>query len=172
MQLREIAPEYYDSLYAHTSWCWVLWRFLVDPTMVRDSWEHGVVMVMVCMSAVWWYRSRGLYARGASTARSQCGLVVRPMLRAPRLMHTPPSPAPLQGPWSRMHRVMREGTPEANEKFIAGEGLWGAEGMVGCSRVNALADSPWLLTRLNRGSAVQTVPRLRHPATADTSHPP
>lgn len=34
-QLREIAPEYYDSLYAHTSWCWVLWRFLVDPKMVR-----------------------------------------------------------------------------------------------------------------------------------------
>ncbi|KAI7840390.1 hypothetical protein COHA_005891 [Chlorella ohadii] len=56
-KLREIAPEYYDSLYAHTSWCWVLWRFLVDPSM---------------------------------------------------------------GPWSRMHRVLREGTPAANEKFIAG----------------------------------------------------
>lgn len=55
-KLREIAPEYYDSLYCHTSWCWVLWRFLVDPSM---------------------------------------------------------------GPWSRMHRVMREGTPAANDKFIA-----------------------------------------------------
>ena len=54
-QLREIAPEYYDSLYAHTSWCWVLWRFIVDPKM---------------------------------------------------------------GPWSRMHRVLREGTPEANDAFI------------------------------------------------------
>jgi hypothetical protein len=54
-QLRAIAPEYYDGLYAHTSWCWVLWRFLVDPSM---------------------------------------------------------------GPWSRMHRVMREGTPAANDRFI------------------------------------------------------
>lgn len=56
-QLRTIAPEYYDSLYAHTSWCWVLWRFLVDPSM---------------------------------------------------------------GPWSRMHRVLREGTPAANARFTAG----------------------------------------------------
>lgn len=39
-QLREIAPEYYDTLYAHTSWCWVLWRFLVDPEMVR-RWSGG-----------------------------------------------------------------------------------------------------------------------------------
>jgi sphingolipid delta-4 desaturase len=54
-KLRAIAPEYYDGLYAHTSWCWVLWRFLVDPSM---------------------------------------------------------------GPWSRMHRVMREGTPAANDRFI------------------------------------------------------
>ncbi|EFN56445.1 hypothetical protein CHLNCDRAFT_57665 [Chlorella variabilis] len=54
-KLRQIAPEYYNNLYAHTSWCWVLWRFLVDPAM---------------------------------------------------------------GPWSRMHRVMREGTPAANDKFI------------------------------------------------------
>lgn len=44
-QLREIAPEYYDSLYAHTSWCWVLWRFLVDPNMV------GGAFVLPCSGA-------------------------------------------------------------------------------------------------------------------------
>ena len=56
LQLRQIAPEYYNTLYAHTSWCWVLWRFLVDPSM---------------------------------------------------------------GPWSRMHRVIREGTPAGNTKFVS-----------------------------------------------------
>lgn len=56
LQLRQIAPEYYNTLYAHTSWCWVLWRFLVDPTM---------------------------------------------------------------GPWSRMHRVQREGSTAGNDKFVS-----------------------------------------------------
>lgn len=31
----------------------------------------------------------------------------------------PPQVDPSMGPWSRMHRVMREGTPAANDKFIA-----------------------------------------------------
>ncbi|KAI3426432.1 hypothetical protein D9Q98_008800 [Chlorella vulgaris] len=63
-KLRHIAPEYYNSLYAHTSWCWVLWRFLVDPSM---------------------------------------------------------------GPWSRMHRVVREGTPAANDKFVGSRCALAAE---------------------------------------------
>lgn len=36
-QLREIAPEYYNNLRAHTSWCWVLWRFLVDPSVSGEA---------------------------------------------------------------------------------------------------------------------------------------
>ena len=31
LQLREIAPEYYNTLSYHTSWTWVTWKFLTDP---------------------------------------------------------------------------------------------------------------------------------------------
>lgn len=30
-KLREIAPEFYEPMYQHHSWCWVLWRFFADP---------------------------------------------------------------------------------------------------------------------------------------------
>ena len=30
-RLREIAPEYYNTLAWHTSWCWIVWTFLTDP---------------------------------------------------------------------------------------------------------------------------------------------
>eukprot|EP00887_Chlorella_sp_A99_P004329 scaffold15.g4329.t1 len=39
-RLRQIAPEYYNHLRAHTSWCWVLWRFLVDPSIGPWSRVH------------------------------------------------------------------------------------------------------------------------------------
>ena len=32
-RLREIAPEYYANLRSHSSWCWVIWAFLTDPTI-------------------------------------------------------------------------------------------------------------------------------------------
>lgn len=32
-QIRRMAPEYYDTLYYHTSWTRVLWRFLFDRSM-------------------------------------------------------------------------------------------------------------------------------------------
>lgn len=32
-QLREIAPEYYQGRYYHTSWCWVIFKFITDPSM-------------------------------------------------------------------------------------------------------------------------------------------
>lgn len=32
-KLREIAPDYYESLVYHTSWTWVIWKFLSDPTV-------------------------------------------------------------------------------------------------------------------------------------------
>lgn len=32
-QLREIAPEYYEDRYYHTSWCWVIFKFITDPDM-------------------------------------------------------------------------------------------------------------------------------------------
>lgn len=31
LQLKEIAPEYYETLAYHTSWTWVTWKFLSDP---------------------------------------------------------------------------------------------------------------------------------------------
>ena len=31
LQLREIAPESYNTLHYHTSWTWVTWKFLSDP---------------------------------------------------------------------------------------------------------------------------------------------
>jgi sphingolipid delta-4 desaturase len=61
-RLKEIAPEYYKPLYQHMSWCWVIWKFLTDPTI---------------------------------------------------------------GPWSRMHRETRAGTPEANAAFARGNCLKG-----------------------------------------------
>ncbi len=30
-QLHDIAPEFYENLMAHTSWTWVIWKFLTDP---------------------------------------------------------------------------------------------------------------------------------------------
>lgn len=57
-KLKAIAPEYYDNMYQHKSWCWVIWKFLTDPNI---------------------------------------------------------------GPWSRMHRMKREGTAEGNEQFIASD---------------------------------------------------
>lgn len=63
-KLRAIAPEYYEHLYQHTSWCRVIWNFLFDPSM---------------------------------------------------------------GPWSRMHRVLRDGTPEGNAKFISGRCAYGTK---------------------------------------------
>lgn len=32
-QLRKIAPEYYDTLHHHTSYTWVLWKFITDPAI-------------------------------------------------------------------------------------------------------------------------------------------
>ena len=31
VQLKEIAPEYYETLAYHKSWTWVTWKFLSDP---------------------------------------------------------------------------------------------------------------------------------------------
>lgn len=31
MQLHDIAPEFYEGLMCHTSWTWVIWKFLTDP---------------------------------------------------------------------------------------------------------------------------------------------
>lgn len=67
-KLKEIAPEYYNSLYQHTSWCWVIYKFLFDPSM---------------------------------------------------------------GPWSRMHRLTREGTAEGNQKFISTNCQYGTEAKPG-----------------------------------------
>lgn len=33
MQLKKIAPEYYDTLGFHKSWTWVTWKFLSDPNV-------------------------------------------------------------------------------------------------------------------------------------------
>lgn len=33
LQLKEIAPEYYDTLAFHKSWTWVTWKFLSDPNV-------------------------------------------------------------------------------------------------------------------------------------------
>lgn len=30
-RLRQIAPEFYNTLAWHTSWCWIIWTFLTDP---------------------------------------------------------------------------------------------------------------------------------------------
>ncbi|MBL7684883.1 MAG: fatty acid desaturase, partial [Deltaproteobacteria bacterium] len=32
-QLKKIAPEYYDTLYAHSSWTQLLWRFIFDKNL-------------------------------------------------------------------------------------------------------------------------------------------
>ena len=45
LQLREIAPEFYTPLQCHTSWVWVIWKFIADPEvgpwtrMKRDTRE-------------------------------------------------------------------------------------------------------------------------------------
>jgi sphingolipid delta-4 desaturase len=39
-KLRKIAPEYYEPLYHHTSWCWVVWKFLTDPAVGPWSRMH------------------------------------------------------------------------------------------------------------------------------------
>jgi len=75
-KLREIAPEYYTNMYSHSSWCWVLYKFLTVPTM---------------------------------------------------------------GPWSRMHRLSREGTKEGNEQFISGRCRYGT--MMEPQGVNNAQDS-------------------------------
>lgn len=31
VQLKEIAPEHYETLAYHKSWTWVTWKFLSDP---------------------------------------------------------------------------------------------------------------------------------------------
>jgi hypothetical protein len=33
LQLRRIAPEYYDNLPHHTSWTKVIWDFIMDPSL-------------------------------------------------------------------------------------------------------------------------------------------
>lgn len=63
-KLKEIAPEYYENMYQHSSWTWVLYKFLTDPSM---------------------------------------------------------------GPWSRMHRLTRNGTEQGNEKYISGNCRYGAD---------------------------------------------
>lgn len=30
-KLREIAPEYYNHLFHHSSWCWIIWEFITNP---------------------------------------------------------------------------------------------------------------------------------------------
>jgi len=30
-KIREIAPEYYNNLQHHTSWTYVIWRYIMDP---------------------------------------------------------------------------------------------------------------------------------------------
>lgn len=32
-KLRQIAPEFYENMYQHHSWCWVLWQFFADSTV-------------------------------------------------------------------------------------------------------------------------------------------
>ena len=39
-KLREIAPEYYENMYQHTSWTWVLYKFFTDPNMGPWSRVH------------------------------------------------------------------------------------------------------------------------------------
>jgi sphingolipid delta-4 desaturase len=62
-RLRAIAPEFYDDLRHHTSWTWVIFKFLTDPTV---------------------------------------------------------------GPWSRMHRPSREGSPAGNQQFVDSTCAYGA----------------------------------------------
>lgn len=46
VQLKEIAPEYYETLAFHKSWTWVIWKFLSDPdvgpwTRMRRETKQG-----------------------------------------------------------------------------------------------------------------------------------
>ena len=42
-KVTKMAPEFYENLYIHNSWCYVLYRFITDPTvspfnrMIRKS---------------------------------------------------------------------------------------------------------------------------------------
>jgi len=39
-RLKEIAPEYYTNLFQHTSWTWVIYKFITDPKMGPWSRMH------------------------------------------------------------------------------------------------------------------------------------
>lgn len=39
-RLKEIAPEFYEPLYQHTSWIWVIYKFITDPKMGPWSRMH------------------------------------------------------------------------------------------------------------------------------------
>ena len=41
-KLREIAPEYYTNMYSHSSWCWVLYKFLTVPSLGPWSRMHRI----------------------------------------------------------------------------------------------------------------------------------
>lgn len=32
-EVRKIAPEFYDNLESHSSWSWVIWQYIIDPTV-------------------------------------------------------------------------------------------------------------------------------------------
>jgi sphingolipid delta-4 desaturase len=32
-RLRELAPEYYNTLSSHNSWVWVIWQYIMDPKL-------------------------------------------------------------------------------------------------------------------------------------------
>lgn len=55
LQLREIAPEYYNHLYQHRSWCWVIYQFLFNPRVGP------------------WSRMRRVNKEGASPGAWGCG---------------------------------------------------------------------------------------------------
>jgi hypothetical protein len=71
-QLRQIAPEYYNTLAYHTSWTWVIWKFITDPEVgpwsrmkrkvssppgtLRGNPKHGLlepVRLLACRSSGW-----------------------------------------------------------------------------------------------------------------------
>ncbi len=44
-KLRKIAPEYYENMYQHTSWTWVLYKFFTDPNMGPWSRMHRMARI-------------------------------------------------------------------------------------------------------------------------------
>ena len=41
-RLRQIAPEFYNTLTWHTSWCWIIYKFLTDPEVrIQDQAIHS-----------------------------------------------------------------------------------------------------------------------------------